>query len=1021
MFNKQIIRLKPYAVAVLNVAIALLLTEMLNTQINMKFSPFLFFFGAAIASAWYGGFGTGVLATILSAVISAYIFIPPIYSLAVGWLEFFRLIIFTLEGMLISAIISALHSAKQRAEVNLLNLKASEQRYRRIIETAYEGIWAFDAQLKINYVNQRIAEMFGCSIEEMLDRSLFEFMDEEARSEATQHVQKQKQGIKEQFDFRYRRKDGSDLWAIVSVNPIFNEQSEFAGAIAMLTDVSERKQAEERLKESDKWLRSIVESQMIGIGFWDLSGTIKDANDALIRMLGYPKEEFISQKILWRDITPPEYHEIDKKAIEQIQSTGFCTPFEKEYICCDGRRIPVLIGGASLEGRNDKGPFFVVDISERKRAEKSAKQLASELQEKANILNAILSASVDHIYIVDRTGRYKYVSAGGAQVMGFAPSDMIDKHWRDLGLPAEIMEPFDADRIQVLSTGKSITIETDFITFSGDIRHYEYIVSPLANGDVNIEAVVAISRDTTDRKHAEEALRQSERRFRRLVESNIFGVVFSDFQGQIYYANDYFLKMVGYDRQDLEAGIMRWDKMTPPEFLYLDVRGAEELKNHGVFSPFEKQYIRKDGSRVPILIGGALLEEPRAGQEEIIGFCLDLTERKKAQEGLKETNQTLQALIQACPLAISVFNLDDGKVKLWNPAAEKIFGWSEAQALGNFLPSISAEKKDEFESHIDFIRQGKTMNGVETQRHKKDGSVIDVSIWATPVRDAKGNVRCMSIVADISDRKRLEAERAELLSREQAARAEAEAANRIKDEFLATLSHELRTPLHAMLGWSHLLHTRKLDEATTARALETIYRNTKSLMQLIDDVLDVSRIITGKLRIELSPVELIPIIQAAIEIITPAADAKKIQIETRLDYSLGPVLGDLTRLQQIIWNLLSNAVKFTPSGGKVEIQLSMAIGDDNSLSPIPQAEIRIIDTGIGINADFLPYVFDRFRQADGTMTRAHDGLGLGLAIVRHLIEMHGGTVRAESPGIGKGATFIVYLPLLEPAAIQNNR
>lgn len=278
-----------------------------------------------------------------------------------------------------------------------------------------------------------------------------------------------------------------------------------------------------------------------------------------------------------------------------------------------------------------------------------------------------------------------------------------------------------------------------------------------------------------------------------------------------------------------------------------------------------------------------------------------------------------------------------------------------------------------------------------------------MSIRAVPVLEHNGSIReWVSVHTDITERKQTEKEREQLLEREQATRAEAEAANRMKDEFLATLSHELRTPLNAMLGWTQMLRTRKFDEKTTARALETIDRNTKSLAQLIEDVLDVSRIITGKLRLNIRLVELVPVIEAALETVLPAAEAKNMQIEPILDSSVGSVLGDANRLQQVFWNLLSNAVKFTPKGGRVEIRLEQI----NS-----GVQIQVSDTGQGINPDFLPYVFERFRQADSTTTRSYGGLGLGLAVVRHLVELHGGIVHVESPGQGLGATFIVNFPL----------
>lgn len=244
--------------------------------------------------------------------------------------------------------------------------------------------------------------------------------------------------------------------------------------------------------------------------------------------------------------------------------------------------------------------------------------------------------------------------------------------------------------------------------------------------------------------------------------------------------------------------------------------------------------------------------------------------------------------------------------------------------------------------------------------------------------------------------------REELLTREQMARAEAENANRMKDEFLATVSHELRTPLNAIMGWCHMIRSGRLDQSTSERALETIDRNAKAQAQLIEDILDVSRVITGKLRLNMAPVDVASIINAAIDSVQLAAESKGIKLAVTLDPSARHTLGDVSRLQQVVWNLLSNAIKFTPAGGLVQIKLART--DD-------AVQIWVSDNGQGIAAEFLPFIFDRFRQADGTTTRKHGGLGLGLSIVRHLVELHGGTVHADSPGEGLGATFTVKLPL----------
>ena len=262
---------------------------------------------------------------------------------------------------------------------------------------------------------------------------------------------------------------------------------------------------------------------------------------------------------------------------------------------------------------------------------------------------------------------------------------------------------------------------------------------------------------------------------------------------------------------------------------------------------------------------------------------------------------------------------------------------------------------------------------------------------------------------EVAERKQAEQERARLLVREREARSEAERANRTKDEFLATLSHELRTPLSAILGWSHLIRTGKLDDAQLSRAFETIERNARSQSQLIDDLLDVSRIITGKLEIELQRIDICSIIEAAIDGMRPSFVAKNIEVETEIESTACFIHGDANRLQQILWNLFNNALKFTPEGGAVSIKVQR---------DAKQVLVSVTDTGIGISEQFIPYIFDRFRQADGSTTRNHGGLGLGLAIVRHLVELHQGVVAVTSEGKDKGSTFIVTLPIVDTPAVN---
>jgi signal transduction histidine kinase len=292
---------------------------------------------------------------------------------------------------------------------------------------------------------------------------------------------------------------------------------------------------------------------------------------------------------------------------------------------------------------------------------------------------------------------------------------------------------------------------------------------------------------------------------------------------------------------------------------------------------------------------------------------------------------------------------------------------------------------------------------VQLINYHKDGSEYWIEMSLVPLMDEIGcYTHWVSVQRDITLAKQAEEDRAQLL-REQIARAEAEAANCTKDEFLATVSHELRSPLNAILGWAQILRSSKLDSDRTNKALEVIERNAKAQKQIIEDLLDVSRIIRGEVRLQPQPTHLVQAIEAAIDIVHPSADAKMIQVLSYLDPAADLVWGDPDRLKQIVWNLLSNAVKFTPVGGEVKIWLTSV----NS-----QIQIKVSDTGIGISPDFLPHVFDRFRQAENTSNKEHGGLGLGLAIVRQLVELHDGTIQVESPGVGQGATFTVQLPAM---------
>ncbi|HEX8652496.1 MAG TPA: ATP-binding protein [Pyrinomonadaceae bacterium] len=341
---------------------------------------------------------------------------------------------------------------------------------------------------------------------------------------------------------------------------------------------------------------------------------------------------------------------------------------------------------------------------------------------------------------------------------------------------------------------------------------------------------------------------------------------------------------------------------------------------------------------------------------------------------------------------------ENGQLIDANQALASMFGYTLSEVVGiNALNLIAPESQALVMKNI----QSKDGKSFEATGLRKDGATFSIEICGKAI-EQQGRWLNVMAIRDISERRQAEKERAQLIH-EQAARAEAEAANRTKDEFLATISHELRTPLTSIRGWSHMLRSGQVPDDLLERGLEIIERKAITQGQLINDLLDVSRIITGKLRLEARLVEVTSLVEMAVDGVRPLADEKSIRLQTSLDATRTPVLGDPERLQQVMWNLLSNAIKFTPEGGLVEVKLAQTDS---------HAEITISDTGIGIDMNFLPHVFDRFRQADSSSTRAYGGLGIGLAIVKHLVELHSGTVKVESGGSGQGTTFTVKLPLV---------
>jgi PAS domain S-box-containing protein len=520
-----------------------------------------------------------------------------------------------------------------------------------------------------------------------------------------------------------------------------------------------------------------------------------------------------------------------------------------------------------------------------------------------------------------------------------------------------------------------------------------------------IRAVCDLVATALGRRRSEEALMASERRFREMADTAPAMLWISDAAGACTFLSRGWYDFTGQtEATGLGSG---WTGAVHPDDKELvETQFQRAIVQREAFQ-LEYRVRRRDGEyRWAIDAAG-----PRLGVDGaflgFIGSVIDITERKQAETALKQREQDLATAFRVNPQPMFIVRASDQRYVDVNEPFERLTGFSRDEAIGRTSVELGlyGDFHDRSQFYVRLQRHGKIRDYDFETRHR-DGTLRKVAVSAE-IAAIGGEPCVIGAVDDVTERRQIEAERARLLEAEREARREAERANRIKDEFLATVSHELRTPLNAMLGWSHILSRRGTDPEVLQEGLRVIERNARAQAQLIADLLDMSRIVSGKLRLDLESVDLHEVADAAMETVTPTAQTRGIRVRRIQHASVGLVQGDPQRLQQAVWNLLSNAVKFTPRGGEVVLEVD---------SVDAMARICVSDSGQGIAPDLLPYIFDRFRQADGSTTRRHAGLGLGLSIVKQLVELHGGTVHARSAGVGSGAAFTIELPLLQAQA-----
>lgn len=882
----------------------------------------------------------------------------------------------------------------------------------------------------------------------------------------------------------------------------------------------QRDRAQEASKENEEKLQSFVNSNVIGILFGDINGCIYQANKEFLRIIDYTQEDLLAGRIDWRHLTPPEYLYLDEQAIAQAKSSvdGACMPFQKEYIRKDGSRLPVLLGFVLMGEEREKSVAFILDISEREAAlseiQKSKKkilELNQKLQRRVTELQTLLDMIPIGIGIAkDPECQTIKMNPAFAKLLGMQPHEngsltapveekptqfKVFREGRELSAKELPMQYSAAHGVEILDC------EVDVVHEDGTVINLLEYVTPLFDEDGETRGCIGAFLDITERKQAENLLRNHQKWLEDILNLMPIPLVFIEPEtARVIFANQAADKLAGgefpknipaaeyqtiYDCRDAAGNPIPNEQMPG-----VRVARGESLAG------FEIDWHTSTGIH-SLLIFADTMPVMHGHPSTCLLTFQDISELKQIEKDLSSGYKNLQLLFNTANILLSsqqsvtlieaVFqelakqiNLDVyfNYVIQGNPQVMQLVsytGFSEeiAKELATLefgeaiYGTIAQERRVIALDHVQESTDPKTefLRFLGTQAFYGYPLIAQEQLIGTLFfgsrRLSEFSENQKAIMQAVCNQVAIAMDRASLIASLQTQTEQLREANRMKDEFLAVLSHELRSPLNAILGWSHLLRTRQFSPDKIAQGLETIERNAKKQNQLIDDLLDISRIIRGKLKFNPQTCDLVPIITSAIETVSLAAQAKEInlhfypyfsdsresEVDTKTLLSSVPaviVSGDSDRLQQILWNLLTNAIKFTPQGGNVEIRLDqinlsnpdlsnsrgverlgsrgeeipsiVSHGQGSNYQQLPlrrYAQIRVIDNGVGISADFLPYVFDRFRQADSSSTRSYGGLGLGLSLVRHLVELHGGTVDVKSSGHNQGSTFTIKLPLLE--------
>ena len=740
-------------------------------------------------------------------------------------------------------------------------------------------------------------------------------------------------------------------------------------------------------KEQDLFLKCLLEANVDGIIAFDREFRYTTWNRAMERISGVKREDVLGKGAFelfscLKETGEDEYY-IAALAGQSVVAEN--RPYVIPQSGCKGFFDGYYSPRHDEQGNVVGGVAIIRDVTDRKVAEASA--LDEHRRLSFHVENTPLA-----VIEWDQEFRVRRWSPAAQKLFGWKADEVLGKRYSDW----EFVVPDDLDVVDMIGRRQNQGQELHNIsrnrnyTKLGSILHCEWYNSALYNDAGKLVSVLSLVLDVTVATRIEDALRKSEAQYRLLFESNPQAMWVYDLTTLRFLAvNDAAVRHYGYSRAEFLD--MTIKDIRPPEDVALLEKYLHSENTHP--DAGEWRHRKKDGILINVDITANRLTF--GGRPAEFVLVRDITERKKAEKALRISEDRYRDLVDNSHELICTHDLE-GRVLSVNPWASRVLGYPQESIIGtNIRNGLLPQYREQFDEYLRIVTTEGSARGVMKVR-TATGEIRLWEYYNTLRTEGVEKPIVRGMAHDVTERR-------QALKREKEARMEAEAANRVKDEFLSTLSHELRTPLTAIMGWSDLLLHDEIDPDKRTQAIETIFRNANSQCQLINDLLEVSRIITGKLRLEFVACELHSVIEAAAEGIRPTAEAKGVRLQVLLEPQIEPVFGDRERLQQVVWNLLSNGVKFTHKGGLVQVTLQRI----NS-----HVEIVVRDTGVGIKPDFLPHVFDRFRQADGSTTRNYGGLGLGLAIVRHLVELHGGTAWAESAGENQGAKFTVRLPTM---------